>query len=185
MLLTATLLATGGVELAVDGTRWLSSEVAAIRRGDDTWAATDCAFVNGTCAPLGAPAPRQRTGRDAVGGAYASEELAYEVDGNTWTTGARAYAAAPDAVVLSQRFDGNWTWPGSGAADDVAKAADLFGVADGAAAASTVEPSSRSSLFFSEITASASLGTPIDAAAPADPAPAANTATVVPVSEAV
>ena len=31
-----------------------------------------------------------------------------------------AYAAAPDAVVLSQRFDGNWTWPGSGAADDVA-----------------------------------------------------------------
>ena len=120
MLLTATLLATGGVELAVDGTRWLSSEVAAIRRGDDTWAATDCAFVNGTCAPLGAPAPRERAGRDAVGGAYASEELAYEVDGKTWTTGARAYAAAPDAVVLSQRFDGNWTWPGSGAADDVA-----------------------------------------------------------------
>ena len=54
--------------------------------------------------------------------------------------------------------------------DDVAKAADLFGVADGAPGASTVEPSSRSSLFFSEITARASLGTPIDAAAPADAA---------------
>lgn len=41
MQLVASLLASGAVELAVNGTQWLSSEVAAVRVGS-AWAANAC-----------------------------------------------------------------------------------------------------------------------------------------------
>ena len=50
--LVAKLLATGVVEVVVNGSHWLSSEVAAVATAQG-WAATDCALVNASaCAAL-------------------------------------------------------------------------------------------------------------------------------------